>query len=146
MTWYALGALTAVGVGGIAATMHLSGIAPVGLLSIGVGGALGAVLVGLAKWTRVNCRKRLLIGAAMLALLAVLAEHAWIYRDFRRQWHEARAKSPHIAMFRRETPWSPAEYFRHEATTQQVTLWCADAALIATAAVSTVAIGRNWLR
>ena len=82
----------------------------------------------------------LTIGAAGFALLAALAQHAWLYHDFRRQWHEARASSAQIAMFRQETPWSPAEYFAHEFTPKRAGLWVLDAALIVAGSVATVAV------
>jgi len=138
--------MAAIAIGGLAATIHLAGFAPVGVLPLGVGLALGAILTGLAAVTRVTCGKRLIVGAALLAIVAALAEHAWLYRDFRRQWHEARAKSPHIAMFRPETPWSPAEYFAHEASPGRVALWCVDAALVTAATVGTVLGSRRLLQ
>jgi hypothetical protein len=126
--------------------IHRSDHAPVGILSLGVGLGLGAILTGLAAARHVTCRRRLIIGAALLAIVAVLAEHAWLYRDFRRQWHEARAQSPHIALFRPEAPWSPTEYFAHEASPGRVVLWCADAALVTAATVGTVAVARRWFQ
>ena len=81
----------------------------------------------------------------MLAIVAILAEHAWLYRDFRRQWHESRAKSPQLAMFRPETPWSAREYFAHEATPQQLILWSIDGAIITAATVATVTYANRFL-
>lgn len=143
--WYALGALAAIAVGLLAAILNLAGYSPVVLLPVGVGIALGAMLAGLAAATGVSCRKRLLVGAAALAIVAILAEHSWLYRDFRRQWHEARAKSPQLAMFRPEAPWSPTEYFSHEATSQQLLLWTIDSALITIATVATAAYANRLL-
>jgi hypothetical protein len=137
--------MVAIGLGGIAAALTLAGFARVGILPAVVGSALGAALIGLAAATRVTCGKRLMIGAFMLAIVAALAEHAWLYFDFRREWHRGRAESPQIAMFRPESPWSPADYFRHQATPQNLTLWCADAAIVVAAAVGTVAVGRRIL-
>jgi len=74
----------------------------------------------------------------LLAIVTVLAQHAWLYHSFRQQWHEARAKSPEVALFRAEAPWSPREYFARELTPYRAALWCLDAALITvTAAVAT---------
>jgi hypothetical protein len=102
-------------------------------------GCILGVILGLLRFlTHVNCRKRLIMGAALLAILAVLSEHAWLYRDFRRQWHEARANSPQLAMFRPEEPWSPVKYFAHEITPGRVTLWCADAALVTVVTIGTL--------
>ncbi len=146
LTWYCLGTLAAIGIGALAAMLNLAGYAPVGILPIGVGVALGAILFGLAAITQVNCRKRLIVGAMALAMVSVLTEHVWLYRDFRRQWHEARANSPHLAMFRPETPWSLREYAAHEATPQQLVLWSFDAALIVATSAATVAYANRHLR
>jgi hypothetical protein len=144
LIWFAAGVIAAIAVAWLAAIVHVSGHAPVGLLSFGVGITLGATLHTIAasghrpKGGRLAGRRRLVVGTILLALLTVLAQHAWLYRDFRRQWHEARGKSPQVAMFRPETPWSPAEYFAREVTPTRVALWCMDAALILTGAVGTV--------
>jgi hypothetical protein len=145
MLWYAAGLVVAVAIAWLAAVLHISGHAPIGLFSVGVGVVLGAMLSAIAasghrpKGGRLAGR-RLLIGTIFLALFTVLAEHAWLYHDFRRQWHEARATSAEVAMFRSEAPWSPSEYFRRELTPQRAALWCLDAALIITAAVAIMLI------
>ena len=141
--WYLLGSAAAVAVGWVAATINLSGRAPVGILPIGVGLALGTTLSVLAALMRVPAAKRLWAGAALLAILAVLAEHAWLYGDFRRQWHAARAKSPQVAMFRPESPWTPVEYLAHEFTPGRAVLWTVDAALMIAATAGTVSLGQR---
>jgi hypothetical protein len=146
LAWYLVGALVAIMVGWFAARLHLVGLSPIGLLPLGLGLALGGILGGLAAMTRVTSRRHLLIGAALLSILAVLAEHAWLYHEFRRQWHESRAQSPQMAMFRPETPLSPAEYVANEASFGRVVLWCVDAALVTAATVGTVAIARRSLK
>jgi len=138
--WYAGGVVVAVVLGWIAAAFHAAGRAPIGILPLGVGLALGAILSGIAAILRVAGRSRLIAGAAILALVAVLAEHAWLYQDFHRQWQEARASSAEVAMFRPEAPWSLAEYFSREASPARTALWALDATLITAAAVATVAI------
>ena len=97
----------------LAALVHASGHAPIGLVSLAVGIGLGAILDRIAAAQRVAGRRRLIIGTILLAIVTVLAEHTWLYLDFRRQWHESREKSPQVAMFRPESPWSPREYFAH---------------------------------
>jgi hypothetical protein len=146
VSWYILGALAALGIGGLAAALNLAGVAPVGILPIGVGFALGAILVGLAAATRITCGKRLIFGAVLLAIVAVLAEHAWLYLEFRREWHRGRAELPQIAMFRPETPWPPVQYFVHEASPKRMVLWCVNAAFVTATAVGTVAAGRRFLK
>ncbi len=70
------------------------------------------------------------MGAVVFALVTVFAEHTWLYRDFRRQWQDAREISPQVALFRPAEPWSPAEYFHYEVASGRIALWCVDAALI----------------
>jgi hypothetical protein len=141
--WYLSSAVVAAAVGWLAARIHLSGWTPLGLLSLAVGIGLGFSISKLATATGICCRKRLVVGALLFAAIAVFAEHAWLYRDFRRQWNEARASEPQVAMFRREEPWSPTEYLRHEIAAGRVALWCMDAALIATGTLGTVLVGRS---
>jgi hypothetical protein len=135
LSWYAAGALAAVVIGFVAARFHLWGLAPVGLLSIVVGCVLGASLGWLATFHGVTCRIRLVVGTIALGVVTALSEHAWLYHDFRRQWHEARAKSAEVALFRPETPWSPVEFFARELTPANAALWLLDAALIVAAAI-----------
>jgi hypothetical protein len=141
--WYLGAVLTGAVSGWAAATLHLSGWAPVGLASVGVGLVLGVVLLRLAAMTSVTLLRPLVAGAIISALVAVLVEHAWLYHDFRRQWQDARAREPQVALFRPAEPWSPARYFRHELSPGRATLWCVDAALIVLASVGTVSLGRK---
>jgi hypothetical protein len=133
--FYFGGLVAGVAVGWAAAEFNLSGWAPVGLLSLGVGGMLGLVVAKLADLAGVRCPKRLVVGTVLFALVTVFAEHTWLYRDFRRQWTDARAREPQVALFRPETPWSPAEYVRHEWSPGRLALWCVDATLIVASAV-----------
>jgi hypothetical protein len=140
LIWYAAGTIAAIAVGWVAAVFHLSGHAPVGIISVGVGLALGAALGGAAVLAHVRCRTRLIIGTLVLAMVTVLAEHAWLYVDFRRQWQESRAKSAEVAMFRSEFPLSPIEFFAYELSPERAALWGLDAVLIAGAAVGAVIV------
>jgi hypothetical protein len=132
------GLVAAIAVAWLGATVHQSGHAPLGLVSIGVGLTLGAALFTLAVMLGVNGRPGILIAACVLAVVAVITQHAWLYADFRREWHEGRDHSAHVAMFRAESPWSPSKYFAQEATPRRIALWCADAALIVASAYATV--------
>jgi ABC-type uncharacterized transport system permease subunit len=138
LIWYITGAGAAVAIAWLAAMLHLSGHAPLGLLSLGVGAALGAALNTLAAMLRVAGRSTTVVSTVIFALVTVLAQHAWLYVDFRRQWHEARAASPEVALFRPESPWSPAEYLTRELTPGRAALWALDAALVVAAAVAVV--------
>ena len=136
--WYGTGAVAAIIIAWLAALVHASGPAPIGLVSLAVGIGLGAILSKIAALIRIAGRKRLIIGTILLAIVAIVAEHTWLYLDFRRQWHEARAKSPQVAVFRPESPWSAREYFLIEATPSRTALWCIDAAIIVASAIGTV--------
>jgi hypothetical protein len=133
-----VGVAAAVALGWIAARFNVAGFAPVALLPIAIGIVLGIVVVRLGIASGVACRKRLILAAIAVAILAVLAEHAWLYRDFCRQWREARAREPQIALHRPDSPWSPVEYVTREATPGRIAFWCADAALVVAGAVGSV--------
>jgi hypothetical protein len=139
LTWYLMSAVAALAIAWLAAMLHLSGHAPVGLISLGVGAALGAAVTSIAARLRVAARPPGMLSVVVLAIVTVVAQHAWLYIDFRRQWREARANSAEIAMFRPESPWSPAEYLAHELTLGRAALWALDAALVVAAAVAVVA-------
>jgi hypothetical protein len=143
LIWYAAGAVAAIVVAWVAAIVHASGHAPLGLVSLVVGIALGGVLFALAATQRIASRRRLIVGTFLLAIVAVLGEHTWLYLDFRRQWQEARANSPQVAIFRSESPWSPREYFKNEATPGRTLLWCADALTLIASATATLSVLRH---
>jgi hypothetical protein len=132
LKWLLAGAIAAIAIGWAAARIHASGHAPIGLTSAGVGAALGWALSRLAATFNVHCRWRRTIGVLLLAIVAVLGEHAWLYQDFRGQWRDARAKSAQVAMFRSEEPPGPWEYFRREWYPR---LWGSDAVIIGAVAV-----------
>jgi ABC-type uncharacterized transport system permease subunit len=136
--WYVCGFVVAAAISWVVTLFHSAGFAPFGLISVSAGLALGAVLCALATTLRVADRSHLIIGTLILAVVTALAQHAWLYRDFRRQWQEARASSAELAMFRPESPWSPAEYLAHELTPGRAAFWTLDAALVVAAAVSVV--------
>ncbi|HEX4412586.1 MAG TPA: hypothetical protein VH107_03090 [Lacipirellulaceae bacterium] len=140
LLWLALGAIAAGVVAWIAAQVHLSGHAPVGLVSVAVGALLGIALAWLAGIAGIYCKWRLVVGTLLLAACTVVAEHAWLYRDFRRQWQEAREKSTTVAMLRSETPPGPDVYFTHE---WNPGLWISDAAIIIVVGVGTVVFLRR---
>lgn len=139
VTWWIAGAIAAIAIGWFAALIHASGHAPIGLTSLAVGVVLGASLSALAASQRLTELRPLILGTVALTFITVGAEHAWLYRDYCGQWHEARAKSPTVALFRPESPPSPREYFSAEARTRAV-LWIADAAMILVAAVGMVIV------
>lgn len=142
LTWYWLvaGTIAAVAVGWLAAQINLSPRAPLGLTSVAVGATLGATLAYLAATLRVAGLYSLLLGTVLLAIVLVVAEHTWLYRDFRGQWREAREKSAAVAMFRDENPPSPQVYFSREFNGP---LWTFDALAIVGAAVGVVFV---WQR
>jgi hypothetical protein len=144
LIWYGAGTVAAIVIAWLAALVHASGHAPIGLVPLAVGSGLGATLIAITSAQRIANRRRLIVGTILLAIVMALAEHTWLYLDFRRQWHEAREKSPQVAVFRPESPWSPRQYFTIEATPERTLLWCVDAAIILASAVGTVvAFSRN---
>jgi hypothetical protein len=138
--WFAVGFAVALVYAWVAAKLHATLVAPIGSLSIGFGLVLGATLGACAALISVRPQRKILVGAALLTLVAIVAQHAWLYLEFRREWHEARATSPQIAMFRPESPWSPGEYFSRELQAGRASIWCLDAVFIAAPA-----IGVFWL-
>lgn len=136
--WCVGGVGSAIAVGWIAAKIHASGHAPIGLVSLGVGALLGVALSRLAAMLRIAGIARLVVSATIFAVVTIIAEHAWLYVDFRGQWREAREKSATVAMFRPETPMGPREYFSHE---WNAALWLCDAAMIVGSAVVVVIAG-----
>ena len=138
LTWYVTSACAALAIAWLAAMLHVSGHAPLGIISLGVGAALGAALTAIAASQQFAAQRKLIRITILFAIVTILAQHAWLYIDFRRQWHEARANSAQIAMFRPESPWSPAEYLARELTPGSAALWALDAALIGAAALGVV--------
>jgi hypothetical protein len=136
LLWFGSSAVAAIAIAWVAATIHASGHAPVGLVSVGVGIAIGASLAAIAARQNVRSTRQLIVGTIFIAILTVLAEHAWLYVDFRRQWLESRSNAQ-VALFRTESPPSPSEYFSRELTPQSATLWSVDALVIVAAATTT---------
>src|SRR3954470_18473439 len=91
LLWYGASAVAAIVVGWVAAMIHASGHAPIGIVSILVGLVLGAALAGIAAVQHIRATRQLIIRTVVLAIITALVEHAWLYIDFRRQWHESRA-------------------------------------------------------
>jgi hypothetical protein len=141
--FYTFAGVAAIAIAWAAAMIHRSGHAPLGLVSLGVGIALGAALRSIAATLRVAGQRPLMVTTLVLALLTVITQHAWLYAHFRREWQAGRENSPQIKLFRDESPWSPWQYIAHEATPQRIALWCVDAALITTSACGTVWLTRR---
>ena len=135
--WYLAGAVAAIAIGWVGAIIHASGHAPLGIVSLGLGAALGIVLGTIARAMGILCT-RTVVATILLAIVAVLAQHAWLYGDFRRQWLKSRVASAAVAMFRSESPPGPREYFANELAGGKAPLWTIDAVLIAAGAVTAV--------
>lgn len=140
--WYLGGVAAAAAIGWLAALLHSHDLAPILLLPLAAGLALGFSLRKLSKALNIS-RRHAIAGAVLFALVAVFAEHAWLYQDFRRQWQVERDANPRVAMFRPAEPLSPREYFQREATRMRTAFWCLDAAVLVTSTVAVVAIQRK---
>jgi hypothetical protein len=145
---FLLSGVAAAAVLGIAAaSISATGWAPVGIFSIGVGVAVGTASLGLAHGMGAECPARLVVATLIMALVAVAAQHAWLYRDYRQQWWATRQREPALALFRPEkAPMSPAAYLATEYSPARLVLWIADAALETAAAVGTVLAWRGGQR
>jgi hypothetical protein len=133
--WVGGGVIAAMGVSVVATIVHVSGHAPLGLVSLVVGVGLGSILVALAKRLHVTANKFEIWLAIAVACLAVVLQHGGIYSDFRRQWRDS-LQRPQVAIFRSQTPPSPIEYFSREATPGHIALWIFDAAIIIVSAAT----------
>ena len=140
LIWYGAGAVAAIAIAWLAALVHASGHAPIGLISLVVGVALGAVLGKIAATQRVAGRKRLIIGTILLAIRRRLGRAHLALPRFPPTMARGAEKSPQVAIFRPESPWSPREFFLNEATPQRTAVWCIDALVIIASAVGTVVV------
>jgi hypothetical protein len=144
MSFLASGSAAAAGIGLLAATISLTGWAPVGIFSLGVGVAVGVTAMVLASWFKVSCPQRLATATLGMALVAVVAQHAWLYRDYRQQWHAVREREPMLALFRTESaPMSFGEYLAVEASPGRIAFWFVDLVLVASAATGILLLGRR---
>jgi hypothetical protein len=134
LLWIVLGAVAAIVVGWLSAVIHASGHAPVGLTSFFVGALLGVVVGAIAGSFKLRRARTLAVGTIAFALITIIAEHAWLYRDYCRQWEEARTRSVAAATFPNATPPTITDWFKHE---WSPLLWLTDAALIAVTAAAT---------
>jgi len=142
----ALGAAVAIALGWVGAAFSLAGKAPVGVVSLGIGVALGLLLVGLAQILRISRQRVLIFGAVALAIVTTLAQHGWLYRAYCVKWRQDRIDQPGVALFRPETePLSTVAYFQRELkySSGQAALWAADGALIVAAAVGVIVVSQR---
>ena len=146
LSFFFCGIGAAFGIGALAATVSLAGWSPVGIFSLGVGVVVGTVVWALATMFRVACPLRLTVATIVMALVAVLAQHAWLYRDYRKQWQSVREREPALALFRSETqPMSPGEYFATEYSPARLAFWAVDTVLAVTGATAVLLLGGELL-
>jgi hypothetical protein len=134
--WFAAGFAVALALAWVVAKLHAAFTAPLGLVSIGFGLIFGIALAAIAMLLNLRSQRALFVGTCVLTAVAIVAQHAWLYVEFRREWHRARATTPEIAMFRPEAPWSPAEYFGNELKAGRAPVWWLDALGIAVPAIA----------
>ncbi len=143
------GAAAAVAIGWASAMLSVTGKAPVGLLSLGIGIALGLLLVALAELTRFKSPRGLVVSVALCAVLTVLAEHGWLYRAYRQKWQQNRVEHPAVALFRPDdAPLTLAGYFHRELqfAPGQWKFWLVDGGLIVAGAVGVVILRNRSVR
>ena len=109
--WYGAGALAAIAIAWLAALVHASGHAPIGLVSLAVGIAIGFAIVKITTALQVaKHRRNLIIGAILFAIVAILsyaAETAATARTTLDAYNAAWAAynaNPHRFHGRRPTP------------------------------------------
>jgi hypothetical protein len=95
---------------------------------------LGVAIGAIAAGQGVRRARTLVTGTIAFALITILAEHAWLYRDYCRQWQEERTRSVAAATFPDAKPLTISEWFKHE---WSPLLWLTDAALITITAAAT---------
>lgn len=144
MSFFVSGLLAAAGVGMLAATISSTGWAPVGIFSLGMGIIVGLAAIALARGFQVTCSKRLAAAALTMSLVAVAAQHLWLYRDYCSQWHAVREREPLLALFRTESaPMSFGEYLAADASPGYVTFWAVNLMLVAAGATGASLLGRE---
>ena len=140
--WFLLGIGTALLVGIASASVQSAGIAPVGITSLAVGATLGGALLGWAHVCGVSWSKTVVVCTLLMALATVVAEHGWLYRHYRMQWHRSRQEEPALEIFRpNQQPQPLTTYLVNEMKAGRAMLWLADATLIAVMAAGMVGYG-----
>ena len=143
--WLACGAGWGVFLAWLSVRLQKSGFAPVGVLSLLIGLALGAGLWGLLRWLQFGHRRGALAGTLLLAAGVVGGEHTFAYCDYRVSFERAMQSDPKLAFARASNPaMQPrtfAEYMHWEDNRGRLWLWGIDAVLIALASTFVVAWG-----
>lgn len=142
-SWFLAGLAVAVAVAWLAVKLQQTGVAPVGLLSLVVGGSLGVAWAALARRTEMGSRPAAMIGGALLAMACVALQHGLLYMAHRAERTELHS-DPQLGLAAAASalvqPLSPIAYFRSQATTGRALLWSADAVLTVIAALIPLAI------
>ena len=121
-----------VGVAG--ALLQAAEIARFGVQSLAVGAVLAVTLIGVAA--TIGLPRPRWRAALLASLVAVVTQHAWLYRTAMARRRDAIANQPAVEFFR--PGWAEqtfVEYMQSAATTQTVALWALDACLLSAAAV-----------
>ncbi|QDU57956.1 hypothetical protein [Aeoliella mucimassa] len=130
-------------VGMLAAMPQVAGYFRVGVQSLLAGLVLGVMLIGvltMARAARIHW-----ITPLLAAIVAVFAEHYWLYLTALRLRREALAKQPAAGLFR--PGWAEEGFFSYmssEATSTALMWWSLDACLLAAAAVGIVVLSNYW--
>ena len=118
LVWLAASAAACGAIAWVAVGLQKAGQAPLGIFSIGVGLAVGGVIVGIGRFLRIDGRWWFLCAAGVLSVATVATEHVLLYRDYVSAWHAHRAANPALEVFRPDaTPKGLWEYLLDSAKT-----------------------------
>ena len=126
--WLGIVAAGGVAIGFAAAAVQRVGFSPVLILSLLLGGALGAAAVGAATVFRVHPRA-LILGTLFASVVLVFSQHFGLYQTYVAGWQQAQVEQPELALFRNAPP-GFFEYLRRESAGGRVWLWLLDAAVV----------------
>jgi len=129
------GTLIAVG----SAALQRVEISPIVLLSLLCGAVLGFVAVFAASVLDIRSRWLLLLGTLAAGIFLTVGQHYFLHRFAVRDWQQAQAKEPQLALFRPPPPNDLQDYLRQESK-GRLAYWLLDGAIITATAVG-IAVG-----
>ena len=139
ISWLGLSLLAAALVGVCSWLVQRQGFAPIGLLSIAVGIAVGGVAATLARLLPCGRGRALLVGGLLVGLTAAGAQHLTAYCQYQADAAARAAQNPKAevarAVFSEIYPEEPPGFWRETYSARSLIYWMLDAGLIVLAAV-----------